>query len=263
MSQATLGTLVTYNPRAVAACATLESLLQMLSEPAAGYWPVVDEERRLQGMVCESAIVAALQARNLTSAAEIMTADVVTIARDGTPKEALKLLVSHGLHSLPVLEDGRLIGLITSGDFLRELSYGELPSARETVSDHLQKPTEPVEPTDTFADALHSMDAAQTQFIAVAKDGFPLGVIARREILQAQCRLALQQMSETISKAPTTLIELVHRSPTLRPVQKLSEAAALLIERQLSAAPVVNQANRLMGIISEDDILRAILAQMN
>jgi len=280
-----LGNLITYNPWAVAADTSLLDLARLLREHHFHHWPVVNCERQLVGVLSHIDIIQALQARSLalttiglareseseddctageTTAGDIMMPRVVTIAPTGSPRDALRLLLDHHIHSLPVVEAGKLVGIVTSSDFLRELSYGELAGGREPVSTHLQTTTEPVEPDATLEEALLSMHLAGTQYIAVAKDGFPLGVISRREIATAQCRLEARaaEWSEYLGEGPTTLSELVHRSPTLRPAQKLSEAAALLVERQLCAAPVVNQANRLLGIISEDDLLRAILGQL-
>ena len=45
---------------------------------------------------------------------------------------------------LPVVDGDRLVGLVSSRDFLREFSYGEMPGSREPVSSLLTA-TPPVE----------------------------------------------------------------------------------------------------------------------
>jgi len=50
---------------------------------------------------------------------DVMTTDPVTIGPDAPIAEAAKLLSARKIGCLPVVEDGRLVGLITESDFLR------------------------------------------------------------------------------------------------------------------------------------------------
>ena len=48
---------------------------------------------------------------------------------------------------LPVVDSGRLVGVISSRDFLREFSYGEMPGSREPIASLLTaRPPEAVSP---------------------------------------------------------------------------------------------------------------------
>ncbi len=51
---------------------------------------------------------------------EIMTpAPLITIGPNATVKEAAELMIKHGIRRLPVVENGALVGIITSKDLLR------------------------------------------------------------------------------------------------------------------------------------------------
>jgi CBS domain-containing protein len=57
---------------------------------------------------------------------EIMTAmPLVTINQDASCNEAARLMIKHDLRRLPVLENGFLVGIITSKDILRCLACYE------------------------------------------------------------------------------------------------------------------------------------------
>lgn len=45
-----------------------------------------------------------------------MTREVVTVAPDATLPQAHRLMTSHGIRRLPVLKNGRLVGIVTRGD---------------------------------------------------------------------------------------------------------------------------------------------------
>lgn len=53
---------------------------------------------------------------------DVMHRDPVTIGRDGTIRDAARLLGSHSFHALPVVEGEKLVGLITSTDLIQYLA---------------------------------------------------------------------------------------------------------------------------------------------
>jgi CBS-domain-containing membrane protein len=50
---------------------------------------------------------------------EVMTDEVLTIGPDADVKEAARLLIEHKIGCLPVVESGKLVGLVTETDLLR------------------------------------------------------------------------------------------------------------------------------------------------
>ena len=54
-------------------------------------------------------------------------------------------------------------------------------------------------------------------------------------------------------------MNVLRKTPAFRPGQRLNEAAALMVEHGLSALAVTNQANRYLGIITADEILKVML----
>ncbi len=51
--------------------------------------------------------------------AEVMTKGVITVTADRDPREAARLMVDHRIGALPVVEDGRPVGILTESDLLR------------------------------------------------------------------------------------------------------------------------------------------------
>jgi len=59
-----------------------------------------------------------------------MTPDPITVGPDVGIEQAARLLLSHKVGSLPVVENGKVIGIITTTDFLRALlDVGHVVSA--------------------------------------------------------------------------------------------------------------------------------------
>lgn len=84
------------------------------------------------------------EVREGRSVRDLMTAGVITIAPDATVREAANLMRGHRAGSLPVVDEGRLVGIVTVWDLLDLIGRGaERPVARTTrwvLKDRGQKP---------------------------------------------------------------------------------------------------------------------------
>ena len=103
--------------------------------------PVEDTEHRLLGVVSQSSLIALIADRfgdlgkGPIAVREVMSTDVITVAPETSTLDAIELMRRHRVGSLPVLKDGRLVGIITEFDFLRiagqllevELRRGPVP----------------------------------------------------------------------------------------------------------------------------------------
>lgn len=64
--------------------------------------------------------------------AEVMTTEVVTIGPDETVERAATLMHDEDASRLPVIEDGRLVGVIARGDIVRMILADDLAQADAT-----------------------------------------------------------------------------------------------------------------------------------
>lgn len=55
---------------------------------------------------------------------EAMVRHVTTIGSDATLRKAAGLMTGHAIGSLPVVDDGHLVGIVTTADLLRLISKG-------------------------------------------------------------------------------------------------------------------------------------------
>jgi CBS domain-containing protein len=56
--------------------------------------------------------------------ADLMTRGVLSVAPNDSVRKAAELMLRYGVNGFPVLEQGKLVGVITQGDFLRRAETG-------------------------------------------------------------------------------------------------------------------------------------------
>ena len=85
----------------------------------------------------------------------VMTPDPATVSPQTSVAEARRLLDSNVINHLPVVEDGRLVGILSSSDFLKlHLLDGKLPIfANATVSQIMETKVIVLQKTSTLRDA--------------------------------------------------------------------------------------------------------------
>jgi CBS domain-containing protein len=98
--------------------ATIEATAQLMDKHAVGAVVVVDDDRPV-GIVTDRDIVVRAVARRSPFDGRIdsvMTSGVVAIDADDDERRAVAIFASHPFRRLPVVEEGRMIGMITVDD---------------------------------------------------------------------------------------------------------------------------------------------------
>lgn len=151
---------------------------------------------------------------------EIMTTDVLTMAATANAAAVADRLRRHGeLRVLPICSGGRLVGVITRGDLLRRLLPGGAPPRRR--------------------------QGLLSRLLSGREDeGDALALLAA----QRRPRPAASPQAAVRDVMTTDVV-------TAGPDDPVEDAAVALLRGRHSALPVVDAAGRLLGVISEADLL--------
>ena len=125
--------LMTERVSAVPPDATLDLVARTLVAGRFGGVPVVSPEGEVLGIVTQTDLIAALLrgATPETTAADIMSRPPIVVDEFATSDDVMGLLRESEIHHLPVVREGRLVGIITPQDVLRFLVEQVLPQPPE------------------------------------------------------------------------------------------------------------------------------------
>jgi len=125
---------MTEDPRSIGASASVVEAARLMREEHIGSLPITDGEQ-LVGMITDrditTRVVAETADLELTSVGDVYSRDPISVDADKDLEEALQLMARHQVRRLPVVEQGRLVGIVAQADVaLREKEKtGELVEA--------------------------------------------------------------------------------------------------------------------------------------
>ena len=103
--------------------ADFQKALALMQEKKLRRLPVVDDDGQLVGIIVERDLLVAAM-RYLQSRVEVgdlMTRNVVTVGPDADLNEVARTMLERKIGGLPVVEHGRLVGIITESDIFRRV----------------------------------------------------------------------------------------------------------------------------------------------
>lgn len=121
--------------------ATVRELIALLAEHNVGALVVSDDGERVSGIVSERDVVRRLQADEAVldaQVSQIMTSEVRTCTREDSVTDLMQTMTEHRIRHVPVVADGRLTGIISIGDVVKN-RIGELEFERDQLDHYVHQ----------------------------------------------------------------------------------------------------------------------------
>ena len=135
---------MTEDPRSIGASASVVEAAQLMRQQHIGSLPVTEDER-LVGMITDrditTRVVAERAVPETTSVGDVYSRDLISVESNDDLEEALRLMARHQVRRLPVVESGRLVGMVAQADIALKESQrtGELVGAISEPSEEERK----------------------------------------------------------------------------------------------------------------------------
>ena len=119
---------------------TLKEVVELLAEKGVGAVVVSDASLSVLGIVSERYVVRVIAKHGASAlddpVSRYMTSKVITVTRDDTIDHLMQTMTTGRFRHLPVVQDGRLIGLISIGDVVKR-HVNALDSERQALREYI------------------------------------------------------------------------------------------------------------------------------
>lgn len=257
-----------------------DDVLKALQERRVSGLPVV-KKGEVVGMITRTDL---LRNREEDQIALVMSRNPITVSPDSTLVEAAKLLLDHGIRRLPVVEDKKLIGIITIADIIKVAAELAIDADIEHFieKDIIILWSEMPLPVAGFI-----MEYARAEACPVIDTSLKLvGVISDRDLIKASV------IEESVSKTDMSSVdagedawmwdrvmqttnkyyevsriqlkdilvsEVMVPPITAAKNTEVSKCAAIMSKNRIDQIPVVASNQKLMGMLRDRDIVKALI----
>ncbi|MGQ9527284.1 MAG: DUF190 domain-containing protein [Chloroflexus sp.] len=213
--------------------------------------------------------------------ADVMNHDVISVTPDTPVGELVRLLLERGLRAMPVVDaERRVIGIVTDVDLLQRgvsqlplhlqqlLPGAERAAHLAAVAARPERAADVMSPNTTTISAMASLTQAalvmtehdHKRLPVVDEAGHLVGMLSRSDLLQTVANtfaLSSEVLPGTMLTTAKTVGEVMIRDvPTVTPETPLAETLDRILSTPRRRVIVIDQDRRVVGIISDGDILR-------
>jgi len=130
-----------------------------------------------------------------------MTASPTAIASDKMVVDAARTMTTENVGSLPVVEEQKLVGMITDRDLVTNVLAKDLDPNKVPVAEVATQDPVSVSPDESLETALERMAEKQVRRLPVVEDGRLVGILAQADVSRTAQPESTGRMVEKISES--------------------------------------------------------------
>ncbi|AKB13203.1 Predicted transcriptional regulator, contains C-terminal CBS domains [Methanosarcina thermophila] len=266
------------------ACATLpgsrDEVLKILKNKHISGVPVL-KDSKVVGIVTRTNL---LQNPEEEQLALLMTRDPITIPPGSDLQTAARLLLKHGIRRLPVVDDGKLVGLVTVADLVGAIADMNIDIP---IKDYVEKEVVAIYSETPLPVVARIMELAAVKAVPVLDANLELvGIISDRDIIAASIiedsvemsdmssgldddAWTWESMRDTMSiyysvsriKVPNLIgRDVMIKEPiTATYISSVSDCARKMKRNRIDQIPIINSNRKLQGLLRDHDLLKPLI----
>ena len=213
---------------------------------------VVVDDHNVVGILTETDFLRKVAAKgkdfSKTKVSDIMSSPVVSTTPETSIFEASKITEHHRVKRLPILQNGKLSGIVTQSDLIRALmSYG----LWRDVSDIMRTNVASVVKEASVADAAEVMTYRAISCVVIMDGKDVVGVFTERDLVK---RVIAKKKNPATTKIKDVMTSSVM---TVSPDYSVFTASTIM-EKKAIRRLVVMEDDNLCGIVTQTDIFLAV-----
>jgi predicted transcriptional regulator len=105
--------------------ASVQEVAQLLSRKSISGVPVIDNDGKMIGIVTEADIIGKVNREDLR-VADIMSPEIIVVDEETPVGEIAMLLTERKIKRVPVMQHGKLVGIVCRADIVQAVAQGHL-----------------------------------------------------------------------------------------------------------------------------------------
>src|SRR6266496_3574605 len=105
--------------------ASVQEVAQLLSRKSISGVPVIDKDAKIIGIVTEADIIGKVNREGLR-VADIMSPEIIAVDEETGVGEIAMLLTERKIKRVPVMQNGKLVGIVCRADIVQAVAQGHL-----------------------------------------------------------------------------------------------------------------------------------------
>jgi len=240
---------------------SIERVINLMNKERITKFPVL-EDGELIGMVSDEEIVdklGSIRTRTITPSSlhvsSIMVKDFFSVG----PEEDISKIVDRaklgGIGMFPVVEDSKLLGVITKSDLL------PFVESERTLEEIMVTPVKSVAPDDRIVHARRLMVDNGIERLPVLREGKVEGLLAAMDValFLYEFRMRVQNKYQQ-ARLDSLLVEHAMKRDIITASKDMSakEAAQLMHRENIGCLPLVDVLGKITGMVTRTDVIKEI-----
>jgi len=128
--------------------------------------------------------------------------DIWTISPEATVFEAIQCMAEKNIGALPVVESGRLVGILSERDYMSKVAIKGRSSKETAVRDIMVRDVVTVHPGQTVSECMSLVTERRVRHLPVVEDGALLGMVSIGDLVRwtiATQRVTIEQLEKYIA----------------------------------------------------------------
>lgn len=225
--------------------------------------PIVDDHKHLVGMISRGDVMAITSSVSPIRVKGIMSTPRFVATIDMDALHAGREMIRLDEWSIPVVkssQDYTYMGVLGLENFIDVFLKKGGAKLSKTLSEVMSTELVTCSPEDEVDNIWRLMQERSFAGLPVVKRGKVVGIVTQKNLLDSgaispvfEAKKGRFKASSKISSVMKTLIF------SLRPTATIKEAAELMLKKNIGRVPVVDEEDRIIGIVDREDVVKALL----
>ena len=235
----------------------------MIRDFALRILPVVDEDRELQGAVSRTNVMAISSSVSPLRVKGIMSAPkhIATVEDDAT--STVREMVRLDEWYLPITsspQDKTYRGVLGLENFIAASLKLNPKKLSKPVSDVMSKNVVVCDPDQEVDNIWRLMQTRSFAGLPVVRKDKPVGIVTQKDLLESGAELPVFESKKGRFRTSSKISSIMKTTVvTVKPSTKISEAAEIMVSRNIGRIPVTDHKGKLIGIIDREDVAKQLV----